>query len=273
LKKIRSLILADAMSYEEFFIGLKQMDLHLQAIIKDLRSQVVREACITIAYLAQILGNKFDKTAEVLLLPLINLIQNSAKVKERFWKCDGVDVLSCADHVDVRHRHVEVHHPEHPQFPTYPHNREPRSHLEKQRHSQELLRVLGLHLEQLALALVGEARGRPAGDGEERHRRRGSRRPSLFEKVRLEPGRTRSGDKREFFRAFRGFREHFPDQAEALLQSLEPSYRRALQGDGMSASSSNNNLAGGFKTPRSYGRTVATPHSATGRSFALESIS
>lgn len=181
--------------------------------------------------------------------------------------------MSCADHVDVRHRHVEVHHPEHPQFPTYPHNREPRSHLEKQRHPQELLRVLGLHLEQLALALVGEARGRPAGDGEERHRRRGSRRPSLFEKVRLEPGRTRSGDKREFFRAFRGFREHFPDQAEALLQSLEPSYRRALQGDGMSASSSNNNLAGGFKTPRSYGRTVATPHSATGRSFALESIS
>jgi CLIP-associating protein 1/2 len=80
LKKIRSLILADAMSYEEFFIGLKQMDLHLQAIIKDLRSQVVREACITIAYLAQILGNKFDKTAEVLLLPLINLIQNSAKI-------------------------------------------------------------------------------------------------------------------------------------------------------------------------------------------------
>lgn len=59
-----------------------------------------------------------------------------------------------------------------------------------------------------------------------------------------------------FFRAFRGFRDHFPEQAEALLQSLEPSYRRALQGDAMSASSSNNNIASGFKTPRQYGRST-----------------
>lgn len=80
LKKIRSLVIADAIGYEEFFIGLKQLDIPLQAIIKDLRSQVVREGCITIAYLAQTLGSKFDRTAEMLLPPLINLIQNSAKV-------------------------------------------------------------------------------------------------------------------------------------------------------------------------------------------------
>lgn len=80
MKKIRSLVIAGGVNYEEFYIGLKQLEIPLQTTIKDLRSQVVREACITISYLAKTLGNKFDKTAEMLLQPLINLIQNSAKV-------------------------------------------------------------------------------------------------------------------------------------------------------------------------------------------------
>lgn len=80
MKKIRSLVIAGATNYEEFYVGLKQLEIPLQTTIKDLRSQVVREACITIAYLAKTLANKFDKAAEYLLQPLINLIQNSAKV-------------------------------------------------------------------------------------------------------------------------------------------------------------------------------------------------
>lgn len=74
------MILADATSYEEFYQGLKQLEFPLQAIIKDLRSQVVREGCITVAYLSTILGSKLDRMAEILMIPLINLIQNSAKV-------------------------------------------------------------------------------------------------------------------------------------------------------------------------------------------------
>lgn len=80
MKKIRSLVIAGAIQYEEFYVSLRNLDVPLQGTIKDLRSQVVREACVTISYLSQILGNKFDKTAEVLLQHLINLIQNSAKV-------------------------------------------------------------------------------------------------------------------------------------------------------------------------------------------------
>lgn len=42
--------------------------------------QVVREACITVAYISQQLGHKADRFLETLLQPIINLIQNSAKV-------------------------------------------------------------------------------------------------------------------------------------------------------------------------------------------------
>lgn len=59
---------------------LKLLDIPMQGSVKDLRSQVVREACITIAFLAKTLGLKFDRSAEHLLNTLINLIQNSAKV-------------------------------------------------------------------------------------------------------------------------------------------------------------------------------------------------
>lgn len=73
-------MIAGATQTDEFQVGLKNLDIALQSSVKDLRSQVVREACITIAYLAQTLENRFDKMAEYLLQHLINLIQNSAKV-------------------------------------------------------------------------------------------------------------------------------------------------------------------------------------------------
>jgi len=48
--------------------------------VSHFRSQVVREACYTIAYLSEQLGHKCDHFGEHLLNSLINLIQNSAKV-------------------------------------------------------------------------------------------------------------------------------------------------------------------------------------------------
>lgn len=77
---MRSLVIAGAINYEEFVQFVRQLEIPLQQSIKDLRSQVVREACITIACLAEALRGKFDHTAESLLNDLINLIQNSAKV-------------------------------------------------------------------------------------------------------------------------------------------------------------------------------------------------
>lgn len=74
------MVIAGAINYEEFHVHLKLLDIPLQGSVKDLRSQVVREACITIAFLAESLGLKFERSAELLLSTLINLIQNSAKV-------------------------------------------------------------------------------------------------------------------------------------------------------------------------------------------------
>jgi hypothetical protein len=50
LKRIRSLAIACANQYDdEFFACLKQLAVSFTLQIKDLRSQIVREACITIA--------------------------------------------------------------------------------------------------------------------------------------------------------------------------------------------------------------------------------
>ena len=44
------------------------------------RSQVVREACITVAYMSQVLRLKVDRFLEALMQNLINLIPNAAKI-------------------------------------------------------------------------------------------------------------------------------------------------------------------------------------------------
>lgn len=80
LKTIRSLILVGGLQYEEFQSSLMALLPSFETALKDLRSQVVREACITVAYLSKNLGNKFDRFAEAVLENLLSLIPNSAKV-------------------------------------------------------------------------------------------------------------------------------------------------------------------------------------------------
>ncbi|XP_069010459.1 CLIP-associating protein 1a isoform X1 [Embiotoca jacksoni] len=80
LKKVRSLMLAGATEYEGFSQQLRLLEAPLKLSAKDLRSQVVREACITLGYLSSLLGNKFDHGAESVMPTLLNLVPNSAKV-------------------------------------------------------------------------------------------------------------------------------------------------------------------------------------------------
>ncbi|KAM8856659.1 CLIP-associating protein 1a isoform 27-T27 [Spinachia spinachia] len=80
LKKVRSLLLAGATEYEGFPQQLRLLEAPLKLSAKDLRSQVVREACITLGHLSSILGNKFDHGAESIMPTLLNLVPNSAKV-------------------------------------------------------------------------------------------------------------------------------------------------------------------------------------------------
>ncbi|XP_052425487.1 CLIP-associating protein 1-B [Carassius gibelio] len=80
LKKVRSLMLAGASDYDGFSQQLRQLEGPLKLSAKDLRSQVVREACITLGHLSSVLGNRFDHGAENIMPTLLNLVPNSAKV-------------------------------------------------------------------------------------------------------------------------------------------------------------------------------------------------
>ncbi|XP_075335035.1 CLIP-associating protein 1a isoform X2 [Odontesthes bonariensis] len=80
LKKVRSLMLAGAANYEGFPQQLRLLEAAFKMSAKDLRSQVVREACITLGHMSSILGNKFDHGAESVMPILLNLVPNSAKV-------------------------------------------------------------------------------------------------------------------------------------------------------------------------------------------------
>ncbi|XP_041937639.1 CLIP-associating protein 1-B-like isoform X25 [Alosa sapidissima] len=80
LKKVRSLLLAGAVEYEGLSQHLRQMEPAFKLSAKDLRSQVVREACITLGHLSVLLGNRFDHGAESIMPTLLNLVPNSAKI-------------------------------------------------------------------------------------------------------------------------------------------------------------------------------------------------
>ncbi|XP_031433505.1 CLIP-associating protein 1-like [Clupea harengus] len=97
LKKFRSLLLGGAVEHDAFSQQLRLMEPAFKLSAKDLRSQVVREACITLGHLSFLLGNKFDHTAECIMPILLNLVPNSAKV----MATSGVAVIRLI----LRHTH------------------------------------------------------------------------------------------------------------------------------------------------------------------------
>ncbi|XP_035911782.1 CLIP-associating protein isoform X6 [Anopheles stephensi] len=80
LKKIRSLLMINVQGSPAFTQQLKDLSIAFLDILKELRSQVIREACITLAYMSKVLRSRLDQFTIYILQELINLIQNSAKV-------------------------------------------------------------------------------------------------------------------------------------------------------------------------------------------------
>ncbi|TNN47068.1 CLIP-associating protein 1-A [Liparis tanakae] len=80
LKKVRSLLLAGAADFDGFPQQLRLTEAALKLSAKDLRSQVVREACLTLGHLSAVLGGHFDHAAEAVMPTLLGLLANSAKV-------------------------------------------------------------------------------------------------------------------------------------------------------------------------------------------------
>ncbi|XP_061745705.1 CLIP-associating protein 1-like isoform X6 [Nerophis ophidion] len=80
LKKVRSLVLAGAAEFDGFLQQLRLLESAFKLSAKDLRSQVVREACITLGHLSSVLCSRFDHAAEAILPTLLFLVSNCAKV-------------------------------------------------------------------------------------------------------------------------------------------------------------------------------------------------
>lgn len=82
LKKIRALLMLNYHAQPQFMaVQQKELSICFLDILKEeLRSQVIREACITIAYMSKTLRNKLEAFCFSILEQLILLIQNSAKV-------------------------------------------------------------------------------------------------------------------------------------------------------------------------------------------------
>ncbi|XP_037391231.1 CLIP-associating protein 2 isoform X24 [Pygocentrus nattereri] len=193
LKKIRSLLVAGANNYDCFYQHLRLLDGAFKLSAKDLRSQVVREACITVAHLSTVLGNKFDHGAEAIVPVLFNLIPNCAKV----MATSG----TAAIRIIIRHTHVPR------LIPLITGNCTSKS-VAVRRRCYEFLDMLLQEWQTHSL---------------ERHA------AVLVESIKKGIRDADSEARVEARKAYWGLRAHFPGEAESLYNSLEASYQKTLQ--------------------------------------------
>ncbi|XP_015709615.1 CLIP-associating protein 2 isoform X15 [Coturnix japonica] len=193
LKKVRSLLVAGAAQYDGFFQHLRLLDGAFKLSAKDLRSQVVREACITVAHLSTVLGNKFDHGAEAIMPTLFNLVPNSAKVMATSG-CAAIRFI-------IRHTHVPR------LIPLITSNCTSKS-VAVRRRSFEFLDLLLQEWQTHSL---------------ERHA------AVLVETIKKGIHDADAEARVEARKAYLGLRNHFPSEAETLYNSLEPPYQRSLQ--------------------------------------------
>ncbi|XP_045563229.1 CLIP-associating protein 1-B isoform X35 [Salmo salar] len=193
LKKVRSLLLAGALEYDSFPQQLRLLEAPLKLSAKDLRSQVVREACITLGYLSTLLGNKFDHCAETLMPTLLNLVPNSAKV----MATSGMAAIRLI----LRHTHYSR------LIPIITSNCTSKS-VAVRRRSYEFLELLLLewqtHTLERHVAVLTETIKKGIHDADSEAR-------SVARKC------------------YWGFHGHYSREAEHLFQALESTYQKALQ--------------------------------------------
>ncbi|XP_026144486.1 CLIP-associating protein 2 isoform X23 [Carassius auratus] len=193
LKKFRSLLVAGAADYDCFYQHLRLLDGAFKLSAKDLRSQVVREACITVAHLSTLLGNKFDHGAEAIVPVLFNLIPNCAKV----MATSG----TAAIRIIIRHTHVPR------LIPLITSNCTSKS-VSVRRRCYDFLDLLLQEWQTHSL---------------ERHV------AVLVDSIKKGIRDADSEARVEARKAYWGLRAHFPGEADSLYNSLESSYQKTLQ--------------------------------------------
>ncbi|XP_040158828.1 CLIP-associating protein isoform X7 [Anopheles arabiensis] len=212
LKKIRSLLMINVQGSPAFVQQLKDLSIAFLDILKELRSQVIREACITLAYMSKVLRNRLDQFTIYILQELINLIQNSAKV----ISSAGTIALKYV----IRYTHAPKIIPILTQNLMLSKSKDIRSSLSE---------MLGLLFEEWPTKTL------------EKHN-------SLLREALRKGMADADNDARRHSRcAFWSFRRHFPDLADNLYGSLDISTQRALERERDNLGT-NAGAAGGFRS-------------------------
>lgn len=218
MKRLRSFVCSGATEHKEFFDYLKGLEVPFQACVKDLRSQIVREACITISFLSQNLGLKFARFAELILPTLINLIPNSAKI------------MSSSALVTLRFILDNIKSPR--LIPIVIYNLDSKS--------KEIRKACCEFLDQIVHTWPTSSLERHVGPLQ----------------TAIKKGISDAdSEARQFARkAFWGFAEHFKEQSDLLINSLDANKQRTLYGEhiSMSNASSTNYLVQVDSYPRQH---------------------
>ncbi|XP_052899259.1 CLIP-associating protein [Anopheles moucheti] len=212
LKKIRSLLIINVQGSPAFTQQLKDLSIAFLDILKELRSQVIREACITLAYMSKVLRSRLDQFVIYILQELINLIQNSAKV------------ISSAGTIALKYVIRYTHAPK--IIPILTQN----LMLSKSKDIRSTLcEMLGLLFDEWPTKAL------------EKH-------SSLLREALRKGMVDADNDARRYSRcAFWSFRRHFPDLADNLYGSLDISTQRTLERERDNLGT-NAGAAGGFRS-------------------------
>ncbi|XP_074623804.1 CLIP-associating protein 1-like isoform X2 [Acropora palmata] len=195
LKKIRSLVQAGAMEFDNFLSLLRLQEGAFKLSTKDLRSTVTREACVTLSYLSTMLKSKFDHTAEAVLPTLINLIPNSAKI------------MATSGHACICFILKNTH--AHRLVPIFSNNMTSKSSIIRRR-CCEYIDVLLVHWDTSTI--------KPRISEIEEAIRKGISDADVEARATMR-------------RAFWHYHDHFRDKAENLLKSFDPSKQKQLEND------------------------------------------
>lgn len=221
VRRIRSLMLSGATDWglDELAHRFKDMELALSNCLKDLRSKVVREACVTIAFLCQSVGIRMDRFCEGVLPVLFTLIPNSAKI------------MSTSGFVCIRFVIQYTHAPR--LIPVICMNMSSKS--------KEIRKACCEFLDQLLHTWPTQSL--------EKHM-------ATLQKAIMQGISDADSEARVFARrAFWAFAEHFKDQADGMIHSLDSHKQKVLLGEvpgTLSASNSTSSLFGPTANGRSH---------------------
>ncbi|XP_018399672.1 PREDICTED: CLIP-associating protein 1-A isoform X2 [Cyphomyrmex costatus] len=228
MRKLRAIILAGGTNYENFHECLKSVQRPFEQACTDLRSQVAREACITLAFLSQSLKTKFASFGEAVLLTLMNLIQNSAKV------------VATAGAVAVRFILQNTHCTRYvPIIVSCVSNKSRDIRRASWEYLALILQTWPTQILQKHITILPDALKKGIADSD--------------------------AEARVFARkSYWAFKNHFPEQAEILLNNLDATYKRSLMSLSNSGSSNSLNVMANMRSSSVSPRTARPVMSAAG---------